>query len=377
MPDPTPEQGAAREREPEETVDQRFRRWRATGDRTLRNELIEEHRWVAIHCARRFANRGEPLDDLIQVGPARRVEGGPALRSGSRRVVRQLRHPDGDGRAPPSLPRRDVGAQGATADQGPPCRSRQGRRLPVRRTRATAHAGGARGPSRHQRRGRARSARSRWRLPRRDRSTTPSDDDDNRRESIALRDEDMVLAGADDRMLVRQLLSSLPERERTIVELRFYAGLSQSEIAERVGVSQVHVSRLLRSSLAALQRAAGDQAVVASQPSRIDRVRGHVEHAGRRRGWHRRPGAERHERSASRDPPVARAEPDESRNVTSLASISTVSSACSANRSSSVVTESTPLRSSSPCERQAARTSCRGRPSTRRTDAPLPPPCRP
>ena len=69
-----------------------------------------------------------------------------------------------------------------------------------------------------------------------------------------------MLAGADDRMFVSQLLSALPERERTIVELRFYAGLSQSEIAERVGVSQVHVSRLLRSSLAALQRAAGDKA---------------------------------------------------------------------------------------------------------------------
>src|SRR6266581_9662677 len=46
----------------------RFRRLRETGDRQLRNELIEEHRWVAIHCARRFDHRGEPLDDLIQVG---------------------------------------------------------------------------------------------------------------------------------------------------------------------------------------------------------------------------------------------------------------------------------------------------------------------
>jgi RNA polymerase sigma-B factor len=55
------------------------------------------------------------------------------------------------------------------------------------------------------------------------------------------------------------LLDSLPARERAIVELRFYAGLSQSEIAEQVGVSQVHVSRLLRSSLTALQRAAGDR----------------------------------------------------------------------------------------------------------------------
>jgi RNA polymerase sigma-B factor len=45
----------------------------------------------------------------------------------------------------------------------------------------------------------------------------------------------------------------LPDRERTIVELRFYAGLSQSEIAERVGVSQVHVSRLLRAAVAKLR----------------------------------------------------------------------------------------------------------------------------
>jgi RNA polymerase sigma-B factor len=57
---------------------------------------------------------------------------------------------------------------------------------------------------------------------------------------------------------VRELLAQLPERERRIVELRFFSGLSQSEIAEQVGVSQVHVSRLLRSSLAQLQRAMGD-----------------------------------------------------------------------------------------------------------------------
>src|SRR5437764_523483 len=51
-----------------ESVEERFRRHRETGDRQLRNELIEEHRWVAVHCARRFDHRGEPLDDLIQVG---------------------------------------------------------------------------------------------------------------------------------------------------------------------------------------------------------------------------------------------------------------------------------------------------------------------
>ena len=48
-------------------------------------------------------------------------------------------------------------------------------------------------------------------------------------------------------------LSALDERERMIVELRFYDGLTQSEIASRVGISQMHVSRLLRRSLAVMR----------------------------------------------------------------------------------------------------------------------------
>jgi RNA polymerase sigma-B factor len=51
-----------------------------------------------------------------------------------------------------------------------------------------------------------------------------------------------------DRQLVEQLMDTLPEREREIVRLRFFEELSQSDIAERVGISQMHVSRLLRRS---------------------------------------------------------------------------------------------------------------------------------
>ena len=61
----------------------------------------------------------------------------------------------------------------------------------------------------------------------------------------------------DERVLLTQLLDSLDERERTIVYLRFYEDLSQSEIAERVGMSQVHVSRLLRRALRELKERAG------------------------------------------------------------------------------------------------------------------------
>ena len=52
-----------------------------------------------------------------------------------------------------------------------------------------------------------------------------------------------------NRLLVQPLLRVLDERERRIVELRFFDGLTQSEIAARIGISQMHVSRLLRRAL--------------------------------------------------------------------------------------------------------------------------------
>ena len=61
---------------------------------------------------------------------------------------------------------------------------------------------------------------------------------------------DAGFTGVEDRDIVAELLEGLPERERTIVALRFYDRLSQSDIAARVGVSQMHVSRLLRAALA-------------------------------------------------------------------------------------------------------------------------------
>src|SRR3954452_13846195 len=68
MPDADDDTRGVSSAEEGESVEARFRRLRSTGDRQLRNQLIEEHRWVAIHCARRFDHRGEPVDDLIQVG---------------------------------------------------------------------------------------------------------------------------------------------------------------------------------------------------------------------------------------------------------------------------------------------------------------------
>jgi RNA polymerase sigma-B factor len=48
--------------------------------------------------------------------------------------------------------------------------------------------------------------------------------------------------------VVERLMARLPERERRIVQLRFYEQMSQADIAAQVGVSQMQVSRLLRAS---------------------------------------------------------------------------------------------------------------------------------
>jgi len=56
-----------------------------------------------------------------------------------------------------------------------------------------------------------------------------------------------------DAETVRPLLEALPERERTVLTLRFFESMTQSQIAERLGISQMHVSRLLSRSLAAMR----------------------------------------------------------------------------------------------------------------------------
>jgi RNA polymerase sigma-B factor len=71
--------------------------------------------------------------------------------------------------------------------------------------------------------------------------------------SDTLGDVDANLDQIDNREALRPLLAALPERERTVLVLRFFESLTQTQIAERVGISQMHVSRLLAKSLARLR----------------------------------------------------------------------------------------------------------------------------
>jgi RNA polymerase sigma-B factor len=65
--------------------------------------------------------------------------------------------------------------------------------------------------------------------------------------------EDPGFALAEQRVELRRALDVLDDRERAIVLLRFFSGLTQREIAERVGISQMHVSRLLRRSISRMR----------------------------------------------------------------------------------------------------------------------------
>ena len=81
----------------------------------------------------------------------------------------------------------------------------------------------------------------------------PFDDDGDESLSDRLGVEERGYADVEDSSLVDVGLDALDERERRIVELRFFHEMTQSQIAAELGISQMHVSRLLRRALAGMR----------------------------------------------------------------------------------------------------------------------------
>lgn len=88
----------------------------------------------------------------------------------------------------------------------------------------------------------------------------PLDAEDGGSSSLAdqLGTDDEHLENLEYRASLAPEMEKLPERERRILYLRFFKGLTQSEIAERLGISQMHVSRLLNRTLGQLREALED-----------------------------------------------------------------------------------------------------------------------
>ena len=84
---------------------------------------------------------------------------------------------------------------------------------------------------------------------------SPSLEEDGGEGSLAdrLGYEDTALEGVEYRESLKPLLAKLPPRERQIIMLRFFGNMTQSQIGEEVGISQMHVSRLLTRTLAQLR----------------------------------------------------------------------------------------------------------------------------
>lgn len=238
--------------DPQETA-ARFEEYRRTGDRSIRNHLIEDHVWLATHCARRFAERSELFEDLVQVaqlGLLKAVErfdtayGVRFATFAMPTILGELRRHFRDHTWGIHVSRRMkdlyLEVNGAIEHLGhelgrPPRVEELAEHMRVRpedvleaievgnvyKSTRLGHAG----------------------------FDQHNDDEDDTGASAALGGEDPELAQADLRLSLRQLVAELPERERRVVFMRFYEGRTQSEIADDIGCSQVHVSRILRSTL--------------------------------------------------------------------------------------------------------------------------------
>ena len=241
----------------------RFLEYRRTRSRPLRNALVEEHRGFAEYLARRFCDRGEPLDDLRQVallGLLKAVErfeperglafttfAGPTIVG---ELKRHFRDRTWSVRVPRRLQELSLRVERGRVELG-----QQWGRAPT-----PAEIGRHVGVTEEQVLD-GMEAAGLYRAGSLD-APTPVLDRDERGGGERVGADDEELAHVEDRALVRTIIASLPTRERRIVYLRFFEGLTQVEIAERVGVSQMHVSRLLHRSLETLgERIAATQAL--------------------------------------------------------------------------------------------------------------------
>lgn len=84
-------------------------------------------------------------------------------------------------------------------------------------------------------------------------------DEDSSEGSVALPTTEKGFAMVENRDLLAGVTSTLRPRERSVVQLRFGEGLLQREIGERLGLSQMHVSRLLRESVERMRAVAAEE----------------------------------------------------------------------------------------------------------------------
>jgi RNA polymerase sigma-B factor len=225
-----------------------LRRYHEDGDASAREELVNRHLPLVRSLARRYAGRGESLEDIEQVGAIGLIKAidryelsrEVALTTyATPNVVGEIkRHFRDKGwaiRVPRALQELN-GKMGPTIER---LTSKMGRSPSIAEIAAEFQTSTEQVLEALE----AGSAYAPLSL-----SAGPSGDDElDPMETIGSDDEEFDRS--DDRTSLEPALAALPEREREILRMRFEDGLTQTQIADRIGISQMHVSRLIRRSL--------------------------------------------------------------------------------------------------------------------------------
>jgi RNA polymerase sigma-B factor len=233
-------------------------RYHCGGDRAARDALVERFLPLARQLARRYQRGGEPLDDLVQVaslGLLKAIDrfepdrdtafSSFAVPTILGELKRHFRDRGWSVRVPRDLQEMSVRVERVAEEL-----SRGLGRAPTPAEIAenigttTEHVL------------EAREAAGAYRAVSLDRPRDDEEEGDGMAETMGAEDPGFGLA--EDAATVERLMAVLSDREREVLRLRFAEDLTQSEIGARVGVSQMHVSRLIRQAIGRLRQAAED-----------------------------------------------------------------------------------------------------------------------
>src|ERR687884_654593 len=228
-----------------------LRRYHEQGDLAAREQLIEQYMSLVRSLARRYSYRGEQLEDLVQIGAIGLIKaidrfdldrGVELTTYATPNIIGEIKRHFRDRGWSVRVPR---GLQELNVQL-----SRLVQQLTVQLGRSptiTQLAEGAGGVEEEEvlealESGRAYSSLSL--------SAGSSQDDDGEVDPLeSLGTEEHQYEVSEDRAVLAPGFRVLDDRERKILHLRFFKGLTQSQIAQQVGISQMHVSRLIRRSL--------------------------------------------------------------------------------------------------------------------------------
>ncbi len=229
--------------------------------RELREELVRLHLPLVEHCARRFRNRGEPFDDLVQVGTIgllkaidrfdseRGVEFSTyATPTIVGEIKRHFRDKGWAIRVPRRLQELRLQISATTADL-----TQALGRSPTPRELAETIGVSVEEIVEGIESGNAYTTLS---LD----ASDDTDEGDGGSMLDALGAEDVQMQHVEMRESLKPLIDALPRREKRILMLRFFDNHTQSQIAEEIGISQMHVSRLLTRTLTYLREALDEHA---------------------------------------------------------------------------------------------------------------------